>query len=373
MADWNKTAETREFNTPKESILIVDDAKVVVKLLTSILEPSGYACTMAYNASEAWSRMQERPYDLLLADVNMPPGETGLALLQRVRKVYPDTATIIITAIDSHETGNAALEMGAYGYMIKPFDKNELLINVANALIRRRLSQENRDHKAKLEQEVLGRTNELMISIQRLERMDRQLRLSQEETVYRLAKAGEFRDNETARHVQRMSRYCELIAQQLGLEEERCELIRTASPLHDIGKIGTHDRILLKPGKLTGEEFEIMKEHAEIGYQILTGSESDLLNMGATIAWTHHEKYDGAGYPRGITGEDIPLEGRLTAVADVFDALTSKRVYKPAFEMTDAVNFMHQQKGAHFDPELVDVFLDSMPDVLRIKEQYGDE
>ncbi len=365
--------QSKDMTQPKVNVLIVDDSPMVVQLVSDVLEPHGYSCTKAYNSLEAQTRLQQQPFDLLLTDVNMPPGDSGLALMQHVVKYFPETATIIITAIDNAETGNLALKLGAYGYIIKPFDNNELLINVSNALIRRQLSLENQNYKAQLEKEVLGRTNELMTTIQRLERMDKQLRISQEETIHRLAKAAEFRDNETAQHIMRMSRYCELIAHALGLDDERCELIRTASPMHDIGKIGTHDRILLKPGKLSGDEFDIMKEHAEIGYRILSGSESELLSLGAIIARTHHEKYDGSGYPQGLAGEDIPLEGRITAVADVFDALTSKRVYKPAFEMTEAVNYLQQQKRQHFDPELVDVFLDSMPGVLKIRERFGEE
>jgi putative two-component system response regulator len=169
-----------------------------------------------------------------------------------------------------------------------------------------------------------------------------------------------------------MSQYCALLARRHGLDEDRCELIRIASPMHDIGKIGTPDNILLKPGKFTPEEFQAISRHPEIGYRILSGSDADLLKLAAVIAWTHHEKYDGSGYPRKLVGEAIPLEGRIAAVADAFDALTSRRVYKPSFPVEQAIKIMRQGREKHFDPGLLDTFLGAMDEVLVIKEQYAD-
>ena len=369
-SDQNTPME--EVLVPKAVVLIVDNSNMVVQLIRDLLEPNGYVCEVAMNVNQARAKLEDTSYDLILTDVNMPPGDSGLELMRHVVKEFPETATIIITAIDNLETGNLALQLGAYGYVIKPFNNTELLINVANALIRRKLSIENRNHSAQLKREVVNRTRELMTTIHRLERTDKQLRLSQEETIHRLAKAAEFRDNETAQHIRRMSNYCELLGRLLGLDDERCELLLAASPMHDIGKIGTNDSILLKPGKHTEEEFEIMKQHTVMGYRILAGSKSELLNMGAIIALTHHEKYDGSGYPRGLAGDDIPLEGRITAVADVFDALTSKRVYKPAWSLEDSINVLREQRGKHFDPELADLFLEAMPHVLVIKERFAE-
>lgn len=366
-----KKTQFAEEAGPKAVVLAVDDSKMVIQLLCDLLESNGYGCDVAMSVDEAREKLAQSGYDLVLTDVMMPPGDSGLELVRHVVKEYQDTATIIITAIDSPKTGNLALELGAYGYVIKPFNNTELLINISNALIRRRLTIENRNHSTKLRREIVNRTKELMTTIQRLERADKQLRLSQAETIHRLAKAAEYRDNDTAQHIKRMSNYCELLGRHLGLDDERCDLLLAASPMHDIGKIGTTDSILLKHGKHTEEEFEIMKQHAEIGYRILSGSESELLNMGAIIAWTHHEKYDGSGYPRGLVGEDIPLEGRITAIADVFDALTSPRVYKPAWSVEDATTLMREQRGRHFDPELVDLFLELMPHVLVIKDRYA--
>ncbi|CAG0967236.1 partial Cyclic di-GMP phosphodiesterase response regulator RpfG, partial [Anaerolineae bacterium] len=189
----------------------------------------------------------------------------------------------------------------------------------------------------------------------------------------RLSRAAEYRDPETGAHILRMSHYTRLIAQNLGLTEAEQELLLDAAPMHDIGKVGTPDHILLKPGRLTDEELVIMRQHAEIGYEILKDSVSPLLRTAALVAWTHHEKFDGSGYPRGLAGENIPLYGRIVAVADVFDALTSARPYKLAWEVDRALDFLREGRGSHFDPACVDAFLQDMDAVLSIKDRYRDE
>lgn len=354
-----------------KSILIVDDEEPIRRMLRRLLERHHYACKVASDATEARRQLEGQDFALILCDVNMP-GESGLDLVRHVLREYPHTAAVMITGLDDPQLASIALEQGAYGYIIKPFESNEVLINVSNALRRRRLEIENQAHREHLEQTVLERTAALREAITNLERAERDIRLSREETIQRLALAAEFRDDETARHVQRMSHYCALLARRYGLDEGHCELIRIASPMHDIGKIGTPDSILLKPGKFTPEEFQAISRHPEIGYRILSGSDADLLKLAAVIAWTHHEKYDGSGYPRKLKGETIPLEGRIAAVADAFDALTSRRVYKPAFPVDQAISIMRQGRGKHFDPGLLDTFLDSMDQVLVVKDQYAD-
>lgn len=352
-------------------ILIVDDEEPTRRMLSRLLESHHYSCVLAGDAQEARTRLQEEEFALILCDVNMP-GESGLELISHVLKEHPRTAAVMVTGLDDHQFANVALELGAYGYIIKPFEANEVLINIANALRRRRLEIENQTHRERLEQTVLERTASLRLAIKRLEQAQKDIRLSREETIQRLAIAAEFRDNATAQHIKRMSRYCGLLAQRYGLDAERCELIRIASPMHDIGKIGTPDHILLKPGAFTREEFEAITHHTEMGYRILAGSDAELLKLAAMIALTHHEKFDGSGYPRGLAGDTIPLEGRIAAIADAFDALTTKRVYKPAFPPEQAIDLMRQQRGIHFDPLLLDIFLDSMGDVLGIMGEYVD-
>jgi diguanylate cyclase (GGDEF)-like protein len=221
-------------------------------------------------------------------------------------------------------------------------------------------------------QEELGERrraeDDLLDTVARLRRSQLDLRLSQAETIRRLAFAAEFRNAETGRHTERMSRYCELLAHKLELDDERCELIRLASGLHDVGKIAIPDRILLKPGALTDSERRVMERHAEIGHRLLAGSSSELLEVAAAIALTHHERFDGTGYPRGLTGEAIPLEGRIAAVADVFDAITSNRVYRAALSFDAAVDEIRTGRGSHFDPLVLDLFLEALSEVRAIAE-----
>jgi putative two-component system response regulator len=353
------------------NILIVDDEDSIRRLLGYLLEPHGYAITLAADARDARQRLAQQPFSLVLCDVNMP-GESGMDLVRHILSQYSHTAVIMVTGLDSPVLANAALDMGAFGYVIKPFESNEVLISVANALRRRKLEIENGMHRENLEEMVRTRTIALQQALEWLERSEKELRLSREETIQRLAIAAEFRDSATAQHIQRMSHYCELLARRYGLTPDRCDLIRTASPMHDIGKIGTPDHVLLKPGKFTPEEFNVIAQHAEIGYRILVGSDAELLKVAALIAWTHHERWDGSGYPRKLKGDAIPLEGRIAAVADAFDALTTERVYKPAFPFEHAVELMTKHRGEHYDPDLLDVFLASIEEIKLIHDQYAD-
>lgn len=353
------------------NILVVDDEIPIQRMLGRLLEQYGYSCTLACNPQEARLHLDEKDFALILCDVNMP-GESGLDLVKHILEHYPHMAAVMVTGLDNPQLASVALEIGAYGYILKPFESNEILINVANALRRRRLEIENKTHRERLELTVLERTAALRHAIDSLERAEKELRLSREETIQRLAIAAEYRDGATAQHIQRMSHYCCLLARRHGLDSQQCELIRIASPMHDIGKIGTPDHILLKPGKFTPDEFKAIALHPEIGYRILSGSGADLLKLAATIAWTHHEKFDGSGYPRGLHGDTIPLEGRIAAIADTFDALTSKRVYKPAFPIEQAIDIMHKRRGKDFDPDLLDTFINGMDEVLKIRNQFAD-
>ena len=273
--------------------------------------------------------------------------------------------------MDDRGYADAAIELGAYGYVLKPFKPNELIINVGNALRRRSLEIENRSHREMLEQTVLDRTAALRDTIAQLESSDTELRRLREETIRRLSWAAEFRNQETGEHIVRMSLYCALLARLAGLDAERAELIRIASPMHDVGKIGIPDRILLKPGRLTGDERKVMEAHTEMGHRILAGSQVELLDLAAVMALTHHERIDGTGYPSRTTGDAIPIEGRICAIADVFDALTSDRVYRQAFQPDEARALMTEGRGTQFDAELLDLFFASFDDVLAIRRAAG--
>ncbi len=380
MADNRRMTRAEKVPDPPEAqleptgsprVLVVDDEEPIRRVIARLLQRNGYETETASDGDEAMRLLKEKDFVLVLTDMDMP-GTSGLDLITQIGAGFEDIATVMVTGMDDAELANSALEIGAYGYIIKPFEPNEILINVMNALRRRSLEIENRAHRLRLEQMVRDRTAELWEAIARLEKAEKNLRVSREETIQRLSIAAEFRDDETAQHIQRMSRYCGLLARKAGEDSERCELLRVASLMHDVGKIGIPDQILLKPGPLTSEERTIMEQHAEIGYRILAGSQSELLRLAAEIAWTHHEHVDGSGYPLGISSEEIPLEGRIAAIADVFDALSSDRVYKKAFPLGQAIDIMREGRGAHFDAKLLDLFLDSMDEVLAIREQYAD-
>jgi putative two-component system response regulator len=356
---------------PTDHLLLVDDEPSSLKLLQRVLESAGYICTTAGSAKEARALLEGSAFSLILSDVEMP-GESGIDLLEQVSKSYPDTATLMVTGVDDTDLAKRALTMGAYGYVIKPYEANEILINVTNALRRRHLELENRRHNEHLEDLVKERTTELWNAINELEQAHLDLRLSREETINRLAIAAEFRDDETQRHTERMSRYCELIALLAGFDERSAELLRTASVMHDVGKIGVPDRILLKPGALDEDEAGIMRTHCEIGHKILSGSGWELLDTAAVVALTHHEWVDGTGYPYALSADDIPIEGRIAAIADVFDALVSNRVYRKAFPLGEAVDMMKAGRGSHFDAHLFDLFIGAMDQVLTIKAEIED-
>jgi putative two-component system response regulator len=308
---------------------------------------------------------------LVVTDLDMP-GPSGLELIQTLSVTHPEVATVMVTGKGDRSLGQQVLEAGAYGYLAKPFDPDAVLIGVFNALRRRKLEIEGRDHKKKLEEIVRTRTSELWDTNVQLQLALDGIRSTQDETIKTLARAAEFRDDDSGRHNERMSRYCALIAERVGESPEGIEMIRHATMMHDIGKIAVPDRILLKPGPLTPEEREVMQRHAQDGFEILDGSSSEVLQLAATVALTHHEHWDGGGYPRGLAGADIPFEGRIAAIADVFDAITSDRVYRKAYPLTEAVEILRAQRGRQFDPNLLDIFMLHLHEVLLIKQESYD-
>jgi putative two-component system response regulator len=349
--------------TARSAVLVVDDDAAIRHMIARILERSGYVCTEAADPGAALRVADERAVDLVMCDVHMPGG-SGLRLVRDLRERHPDIAVLMVSGMDDRQTATLAIDSGAYGYIVKPFEANEILIAADNALRRRELEIENVAHRKHLELLVAERTADLTATVERLSRAEQALQASQEEAIRRLAHAAEFRDPTTGAHLNRMSRTCGLLAERSGLDKTRAEMIRIASPMHDIGKIGVSDEILRKPGKLTPGEWDEMRKHPMMGSEILAGSDSELLQIGGVIALTHHERWDGAGYPHRLEREEIPVEGRIVALADVFDALTSERPYKPAFEIDHAVGIMKEERGRHFDPDLLDIFLTLVDDVV---------
>lgn len=327
-------------------ILVVDDESVNVNLLTQILQSEGYREIRATtDSSEALKIILSGWPDLVLLDLHMPmPG--GLEILSEVRKSGGSSAgcpILIFTADATMQTRRRALEAGATDFLTKPGDMVEILLRVKNFLELRKLQRDLEYTNRTLEEKVLERTQQLWDA--------------NVEVVYRLAKAAEYRDDQTGEHINRVATLAHKLALELGIEEAGAELIRLAAPLHDVGKIALSDSILLKPGALSPEEREQMKLHTEIGARILSNGKSELLQMAEVIALTHHERWDGSGYPGGLSGEDIPLVGRILAVADVFDALTHERPYKRAWSTEEALVEIQVNASLQFDPRVVDAML----------------
>ncbi len=346
-------------------ILIVDDEESIRNLLARYLTTERYTCSTAGSGAEAQELLEEEEFHLVLSDINMP-GMSGIDLLAVIRAMRPDTAVMMVTAVDDREMATRALELGAYGYLIKPFSMNDVLNNVANALERRRLTLLSQEYERELETKVQERTREVREKA-------RQVREREEEIVFRLLSSMGWRDDETGVHARRIGLYSAVMTNELGWSAEKTDNIRLAAPMHDLGKIGIVDSILRKPGKLTVEEFEEMKQHTIIGAKILEGSKIPLLQLAAEIAESHHEKWNGSGYPYGLSGENIPQSGRIVAIADVYDALVHKRVYKPAFSEDQAISIMEEGKGSHFDPSVLQIFFDLLPEMRRIREEVKDE
>jgi putative two-component system response regulator len=326
-------------------ILIVDDQEVNVRLLEGLLEVSGYTNVLSTSDStEVVGIVGEQAPDLILLDLQMPvlSGFDVMELLQPWIHGTTRLPILMLTADSSREAKSRALSAGASDFLNKPFDPTEVELRIRNLLEVRLLQLQLHEQNKGLEQRVQERTRDL-----------EEARL---EIIERLALAAEYRDDATGEHTQRVGRTSALIARGLGLPQETVELIHRAAPLHDVGKLGVSDSILLKPGKLTPDEFEVMKFHVTIGSEILTGSRSPLLQIGAEIARTHHEHWDGDGYLIGLKGEGIPIEGRIVAVADVFDALTHKRPYKDAWPIEQALAEIRTLSGRQFDPRVVEVF-----------------
>jgi putative two-component system response regulator len=338
--------------------------------LVRTLRSAGYECTVTSDVREARSAIGTRRFSAVMA-VTQGDAPT-LAEIPALAATVPDAPVVLIVSKPDQEVAAAAMEHGIFNYVCEPYDAGELLVNVRNAIKRSELEEENLSQHVRLGQMVQDRTRQLWSAISDVEERERDLASSREETVKRLALAAELRDDETRGHIQRMSSFCELIARAAGMDPGRTEILRLGAQLHDVGKIGLPDRVLTNDGDLSEEDRLLLQEHCALGHRILSGSTSDVLDIAATIALTHHERVDGTGYPFGKSGGDIPIEGRIAAIADVFDALTTARPYRPAFSPAVAIEMMRKQRGRHFDPTLLDLFFDLMPEVLQIRERFAD-
>ena len=337
-------------------ILAIDDNILNLQFLKKILTNAGFInITATTDPTQAVSLYKKIQPELILLDINMPKMD-GFAVMVQLSILNPDDyLPILILTAEDESIRFKALQSGAKDFLHKPYEHLDVLLKSRNIIEVRLLYNQVRNHNSALEEQVNDRIKEI-----------KDTRL---EVIQRLAIAAELRDAGTGKHIYRMSRYCQLLSQAIGFTKEQSELLLTTSPLHDIGKIAIPDSILLKPSALEPHEFEIIKTHTTLGARMLSGSDSVFLKMAETIALNHHEKWDGGGYPRGIKGEEIPLVGRICAVADVFDALSSPRPYKKAWSFEDTIIEIKRLKGTHFDPRLVDAFLDISKSIKEVRDK----
>ena len=354
-------AQVRLLPSARNTVMVVDDQSTgraileqVVRSLDERVAVEGFARPVD---AVVWATRHVS--DLVLVDYMMPDMD-GIEFVKRLRALpgYEHVPIVMVTVHDDRKVRYAALDAGITDFLTKPVDARECLARCRNLLTLRRQQLALEDRRRLLEHMVEDAT--------------REVREREKETLLRLARAGEFRDEETGYHLIRMSRYSRLVASAIGLDRDEVETIELAAPLHDIGKIGIPDQILLKPAKLDESEWQVMRRHPVIGHEILKGSASKYVRMGALIALGHHEKYDGSGYPNGLVGDHIPLCARIVAVADVYDALTSIRPYKPAWSSEKAFEYLASQRGRHFDPRLVDTFAALQKEILQIQNEWRD-
>lgn len=348
------------------NVIIIDDQSTTLKLLAQLVKsidlpdhPPTIRVTTFLESTKALSWIKYNTPDLVLIDYKMP-NLNGIEFIKLFRRTEDceSVPVVMITAYDEKEIRYKALDAGASDFLSKPIDHHECRARCKNLL-------ELRSFQIKLEKQnyvLQYKVNSSMHAIIERER----------ETLLRLARAGEYRDEETGNHIFRIAKYSNLIAKLIGLDGNHCDLIEQAAPMHDVGKIGISDSILLKQDRLTNDEFDRMKSHTLIGYEILKDSPSKYLQTGASIALGHHEHYDGCGYPYAVRGEEIPIEARIVAVADVFDALTSVRPYKDAWSIEDSISYIRDQKGGQFDPVCVDVFIDHSDKIIHIYNEFKD-
>lgn len=348
-------------------ILAVDDEPFNLDLIeAAFMEYETVVIVNAVDGFEALEYLEKDEFDVVLLDISMP-GMTGLEVLSKIRENEKLEHLPVLMVTANTEKESKALELGASDFISKPYDIEILCSRTINYAKMHKYQQQVLNQKNVLEEQVVERTKELQETL-----------ILAKETEYeisiRLGRASEFRDLETGGHIKRMSHYSELLAKLYGLDEEESKLVLYAAPLHDIGKVGIPDKILLKPGRFEPEEFEIMKQHAALGAKMLEGAEKfPVLAAGHTIALQHHEKWDGTGYPNGIAGEDIHIYSRIITVADVFDALSSKRCYKDAMPLEKVLSIMKNDSGTHFDPQLVELLLNNLDQFLEIRDTFQDD
>jgi len=352
-------------------VLVVDDEPLVRAAVVQILTQAGYAVLAAASLAEARGRLLEHDVDVMVCDVRLPDG-SGVELVRATAEQLPDVAVVMLTGVDDPDLAAEVFRLGAAAYIVKPFGGNELLINVANALRLRDLERGRRAHEAEMERKLVDRTRSLQSALRQLEGGAARSPLDDRESADRLAAALSLRHEETGRHIERVGLYAGLLAEAGGWTEWTPEAIRVAAMLHDVGKLGIPDAVLMKAGPLDEDELAVIRRHPQLGHSLLAGSASPVVALGASTALTHHERWDGAGYPQRLVGSRIPIEGRIAALADVFDAMTSHRAYRRALPVDLVVEHIVAQRERHFDPEIVDLFTGLVDDFMLVMSAHPD-
>ena len=346
-------------------VLVVDDEAAACKLLSIILSPPAFRCATAGSGAEALAALQRERFDAIVSDLHMP-GISGMELLAEVRRCYPHIAFLVTTGVDDVDVGVQAMRRGADDYLVKPLRESAVVASLESALHKRQLERQVENYRQHLEEMVAERTQQLQAALQQIER-------SYEHTLQALGAAIDLRDDETAGHSQRVCRYSLEIARALGWSDTQLGSLARGAYLHDIGKLGIPDGILLKPGPLTAEERKLMQRHVQIGFDIV--KDIPFLADVAEIVLMHHERFDGGGYPRGLKGEEILLSARIFAVADTLDAITSDRPYHRASSFESAREIIRRVSGSQFDPQVVSAFLnipeETWPMIARNQRQIA--
>lgn len=371
-AEGEPTRDSRLPAGRRKRILVVDDDETTRKITQAMVQSLGHETETARDGIDALSKLP-LGIDLVLLDVVMP-GLDGYVVCRRIRQDShgKNIPVIMVTSMASREDRLNAVEAGANDFIAKPVDETELRVRLTSILQMKDAQDELKRYHGHLEDLVEQRTASLRTALEGMAEAQRSAYRAQLETVERLAIVAEYKDQVTAKHIRRMSEYCAVIARGLKLPPGEVELILHASRMHDVGKIAIPDAILQKPASLDSTEWIVMRRHPTVGSRILDQSSSEILEAGRVIALHHHERWDGAGYPDGLVGEKIPLWGRICAVADVFDAVTSERPYKPAYPNEEAVRLLREGRGTQFDPRVVDAFLECLEEILAIQANYRD-
>lgn len=338
--------------------LIIDDEMINVIILEELIRELGHTPISYTDPLAALQYIEHNEVDVIIIDYMMPDLD-GISLSKKIKAIYPDAVIVMITALgDNIQVKHTALEVGITDFLVKPIDVIEVQLRLKNLAELRYSRNLLKQYNEKLEEDIQKATEQIIKGYH--------------ESLLVVSNTAEYRDPETSNHINRVAYYSKLIAEKLNFNEKDQEIIFYASPLHDIGKVAIADDILLKPDKLTDEEFDIMKTHSICGFNILKEASNPYLKVGAQIALSHHEKFNGKGYPYGLSGEEISIYGRITAVADVFDALTSRRSYKRAWPLEEALSYIENEKGEHFDPKIVDIFIENFAQVKEIFYRFND-